>query len=156
MLISLSVYEQFVSTIRKANAEYLRLLESHTRHIANARDKYQNIAATALERELHSRFKRGYWCICWAHSTDGGDIVDALNATDSAVQLHAAPDSSKFPHIDRFKTWSNLAWYYLSETDIIMAHNDASAMVVVFAPEQYYYVQKLISERTYSLYKNCL
>ena len=150
----------FLSSIRKAHAEYSRKFQRFQNGIDRAHKQYKSLAAAALNRELTRRFKRGYWCICWAHIIDGGEITPALDLTDNqenVVALLTAPDPKLFPKINRFASWDwDFHWYLLKEQDIIIAHNDASAMLVVFAPEQLHLVEKFMTEKEYRLYKSCL
>ena len=150
----------FLSTIRKARAAYSSKFKRFQSGIDRAYKQFHAIANAALTRELTRRFKRGYWCIAWSHCTMSGEITPALDLTDDAETavpiLHIKGDAKLFPKIAYFSQWENLHWYLLKQQDILVAHNDASKLLVVFAPEQLHLVEKFFTEKSYQLYKSCL
>ncbi|MFM7010755.1 MAG: hypothetical protein ACKO0Z_15745 [Betaproteobacteria bacterium] len=150
-----------LSFIPKARAAYEAKAAALEKRRASAESKFLEAAEGALLADLYRRFKYGNWCAVWANRWDGGEITPALDLLDdaeNAVPLSAKPDGYTFPHIALWGglNTERLEWYLLKEQDVLVAHNHASELLVVFPPEQLDLIEKFFTNKRFTLYKKCL
>ena len=151
--------EKFLAKMSKAQADYSTKFDHLQSGIKRAYEQFKATTHTTLHEEVTRRFKLGHWCLCWSQCMHEGEVTDALDLSkDKIVTLMAAPDNKQFPKIKSFSSWSwSFIWYLLKDHDILIGWNsDGTAMMLVFSPEQLELVETFLSEKKYSLYKDCL